>query len=161
MRLRPKLIVPALLAPFVLALCVSATSPVHAQLPAETLLRLAESAEVTRPPDELRATLHAETRAATTAAAQAAINRAVAAALERARAVPSARASTGSYWISRTEEPNGWQTSQTLILRSEDAAALLDLVDALQGGGLALVLSELAPKVPRTGRLLRRHAAAR
>lgn len=138
MRLPPKLIVPALLAPVLLALCVSTASPARAQLPAETLLRLAESAEVTRSPDELRATLRAETRAATTAAAQAAINRAVAAALERARAVPSARASTGSYWTSRTEGPNGWQTSQTLILRSEDAAALLDLVGALQGGGLAL-----------------------
>ncbi len=90
------------------------------------------------PPNELRATLRAETRAATAAAAQAAINRAVAAALERARAVPSARASPGSYWTSRTEEPIGWQTSRTPILRSEDAAALLDLVGALQGGGPAL-----------------------
>ncbi len=42
MRLLPKLIVPALLAPVLLTLCVSTASPARAQLPAETLLRLAE-----------------------------------------------------------------------------------------------------------------------
>ncbi|WP_158292057.1 SIMPL domain-containing protein [Paracraurococcus ruber] len=130
--------IPTLLAHAVLALAVPAATPARAQAPAETLLHLAETAQVTRPPDELRATLRAEARAATAAAAQAAVNRAVAAALDRARGVPAVTVTTGGYWAARSSESNTWQASQALLLRGAEAAPLLDLVGALQGSGLAL-----------------------
>ena len=138
MRPPPTPTIPALLAPLLLALCTPMAALAQAPPPAETLLRLAETAEVIRPPNELRATLRAEARASTAAEAQAAVNRVIAVALKRVNAMLSVRASTGGYWTSRTQEPNGWQASQTITLRGKDAAPLLDLVGALQGGGLAL-----------------------
>lgn len=103
-----------------------------------TLLRLSESAQVTRPPDEVSATLRAEAREATPAAAQAAVNRAMAAALEAARAAPGVTASTGAYGTWRQEDPARWVASQALTLRAANPAALLELVGALQSRGLAL-----------------------
>lgn len=105
---------------------------------AETVLHIAESAEVTRAPDEVVASLRAEARAGTAAAAQEAVNRAVSAAVERARGVPSVRVTTGRYWTNRVDEGRSWQATQTLTLRGGDGAALLELTGALQGGGLAL-----------------------
>ena len=103
-----------------------------------TLLRLSESAEVTRVPDEVRATLRYEAREASPAAAQAAVNRAMAAALETARAAPGVAASTGAYGTYRQEDPPRWVASQALNLRAADQAALLDLLGTLQSRGLAL-----------------------
>ena len=103
-----------------------------------TLLRLSESAEVTRTPDEVRATLRYEAREGTPAAAQAAVNRAMAAALESARGAQGVTASTGSYSTGRQEDPPRWVASQTLNLRAADGAALLGLVGTLQSRGLAL-----------------------
>lgn len=108
-----------------------------AELAAGTLLRLTETASVVRDPDEVVATLRAESRAPTAAAAQAAVNTAVAAALERARAAAGVSASTGGYRTFRTEEPRGWVASQELRLRAADAAPLLDLMGRLQERGLA------------------------
>lgn len=127
--------------------------------PAETLLRLAESAEVTRAPDELRAALRAEARATTAAAAQEAVNRQVAAALARARAVPSVRATTGGYWTHRTSEPRGWQASQVIELRGGEPAPLLELAGTLQEGGLAL--SGLAWTLTREAERAAREEATR
>ena len=104
-----------------------------------TLLRLSESAEVTRPPDEIRATLRHEARDSTAAGAQAAVNRAMASALEAARAAPGITASTGAYRSFRQEDPPRWVASQALNLRARDPAALLELVGVLQSRGLALV----------------------
>ena len=103
-----------------------------------TLLRLSESAEVTRAPDEVQATLRHEARDSSAAGAQATVNRAMAAALETARAVPGITASTGGYRTWRQEDPVRRMASQTLNLRAKDQAALLELVGTLQSRGLAL-----------------------
>jgi uncharacterized protein YggE len=124
-----------------LILCLLAIAlPAHGQPQAglaETILHISESAEVTRAPDEVVATLRAEARAGTAAAAQEAVNRAVAAATARAQAVPAVRVSTGGYWTGRIEEGRSWQAAQSVTLRSGDGAALLELAGALQGAGLA------------------------
>ena len=103
-----------------------------------TLLRISESAEVTRVPDEIRATLRYEAREATPAAVQASVNRTMASALEQARAVSAITASTGAYRSWRQEDPVRWVASQTLNLRSKDQTALLELTGNLQSRGLAL-----------------------
>jgi uncharacterized protein YggE len=114
-----------------------AAAPLAAQpAPPETLLHIAERAEVTRAPDELVAALRAEARAPTAAAAQAAVNRAIAAAMERAGQVAGVTASTGAYWTGRVEDGRAFQASQGIQLRGGDAAALLDLAGALQERGL-------------------------
>jgi uncharacterized protein YggE len=105
---------------------------------AETALHIGESAEVTRAPDEVVATLRAEARAGSAAAAQEAVNRAVAAAVARAQGVAGVRVATGAYWTSRADDGRAWQAAQTLTLRAGDGAVLLDLTGALQGQGLAL-----------------------
>jgi uncharacterized protein YggE len=116
----------------------------------ETELHIGESAEVTRAPDEVVATLRAEARAGTAAAAQEAVNRSVAAgagggapprppaAVARARAVQGVRVSTGGYWTGRVDEGRTWQAAQQVTLRGGDGAALLELAGALQGQGLAV-----------------------
>ncbi|MDO9502263.1 SIMPL domain-containing protein [Falsiroseomonas sp.] len=105
----------------------------------ETLLHIAETAEVTRAPDEVVATLRAEARAGTAAAAQEAVNRGIAAAVERARAVEGVQVSTGGYWTARVDDARAWQASQSLTLRGQAAPALLELAGTLQGQGLAMV----------------------
>jgi uncharacterized protein len=104
---------------------------------AETALHIAETAEVTRAPDEVVATLRAEARAGSAAAAQEAVNRAVTAAVARAQAVPGMRVATGGYWTGRVDDNRAWQAAQQVTLRAADGAALLDLVGVLQGQGLA------------------------
>ena len=104
----------------------------------ETVLTLSETAEVTRAPDELRATLRAEARGANAAAVQAQVNTVMARALERARAVEGLNVSTGAYWTARNEENRNWTASQSLTLRGADPAPLLELAGALQGQGLVL-----------------------
>lgn len=105
---------------------------------AETELHIGESAEVTRAPDEVVATLRAEARAGSAAAAQQAVNRAITAAVEKARGVPGVRVSTGGYWTSRVDQGRAWQAAQSLTLRGSEASALLDLAGALQEQGLAM-----------------------
>jgi predicted secreted protein len=105
---------------------------------AETLLHIGETAEVTRAPDEVTATLRAEARAGTAAAVQDAVNRTIAAAVARAQATPGIRVATGSYWTSRIDEGRSWQATQSLTLRGADPTKLLELAGALQGQGLAL-----------------------
>jgi predicted secreted protein len=104
---------------------------------AETLLHIGESAEVTRTPDEIVATLRAESRAGSAAAAQEAVNRAIGAAVTRAQAVPGVRVSTGGYWTGRIDEGRAWQASQSITLRGTDGPAMLELTGALQQAGLA------------------------
>jgi predicted secreted protein len=89
-------------------------------------------------PDELVATLRAEATAATAAAAQQAVNSAMAAALARARQVTDVTASTEGYTAWQATQPQRWQASQTLTLRSHDGPALLTLVGELQQKGLAI-----------------------
>ncbi len=106
--------------------------------PIETTLHLSETAEVSRAPDEVVATLRAEARAPSAAAAQEAVNRAIAAAVTRAQATASVRVSTGGYWTGRQEEGRAWQAAQSVTLRGGEAPSLLDLAGALQSQGLAL-----------------------
>jgi len=103
-----------------------------------TLLRLSETTQVTRVPDEVSATLRYEARETTPAGVQAAVNRAMAAALETARGVQGVVASTGAYGTWRQEDPARWVASQSLNLRGASQAALLDIVGTLQSRGLAL-----------------------
>ncbi len=104
---------------------------------AETALHIAETAEVSRAPDEVVAVLRAEARAGSAAAAQQAVNRAMTAAVERANATPGVRVTTGGYWTNRVEEGRAWVSAQQVTLRAGDGAALLELVGALQTQGLA------------------------
>jgi len=103
-----------------------------------TLLRLSESAEVTRAPDEIRAALRFEARDATAAGAQAALNRVMAAALDTARKVEGVTPSTGPYRTWRQEDPVRWVAGQALNLRAADQARLLELIGTLQGRGLTV-----------------------
>lgn len=105
---------------------------------AETALHIAETAEVSRAPDEVVAVLRAEARAGSAAAAQQAVNRAMTAAVERANATQGVRVTTGGYWTNRVEEGRAWISAQQVTLGAGDGAALLELVGALQTQGLAL-----------------------
>ncbi|MFC7554007.1 SIMPL domain-containing protein [Pseudoroseomonas wenyumeiae] len=94
-------------------LALSAAGPLAAQpVPAQpaapasaraetTLLRLSETGEVTRAPDELRLNLRAEARGRDAATVQAQVNRMVQAALAKAGGVAEVRATTGGYWTNR------------------------------------------------------------
>ena len=121
---------------------------------AETTLHIAETAAVTRAPDEVVATLRAEARAGTAAAAQDAVNRAVAAAVTRAQGTAGIRVSTGGYWTARAEESRNWQAAQSVTLRGQEAPVLLDLAGTLQGQGLAMQSLQwrLMPETARTAR---------
>jgi uncharacterized protein YggE len=142
-----------LLAALLVAAPALAQAPALTPLP-ETLLHIGESAEVTRAPDEIVATLRAEARASTAAAAQEAVNRAVAAAVARAQSAPGMRVATGGYWTGRADEGRSWQAAQTVTLRGGDGAALLELAGALQQSGLALdgLTWQLTRETARTAR---------
>lgn len=117
--------------------------PAPAAAPAEaatqgTLLRLAETVELRRAPDEITATLRVEARGGSAAAAQGQANAAMERALQAARTVSGLQATTGRYYAGRTEEGRQWQAVQTLTLRGNDPARLLELAGTLQGQGLAM-----------------------
>ncbi|MCG7363591.1 SIMPL domain-containing protein [Roseomonas sp. ACRSG] len=112
-----------------------ATSAPRAQ---GTLLRLNETGEVSRAPDELRVNLRAEARGRDAAAVQAQVNRVVQAALAKAGGVAELRATTGGYWTNRDSESREWTASQGLSLRATNAAPALELAGTLQGEGLLM-----------------------
>jgi predicted secreted protein len=122
---------------------------------AETLLRLAETAEVKVHPDELDAALRAEADAPNAAEAQARVNAAMERALSQAKQA-GVVAATGFYQVWPTGTPaTSWHATQSLALHSGDGPKLLGLVAALQGEGMALqnLAWQLAPET-------RRHALA-
>lgn len=145
-------------------LSVSAMSPLAAQpAPAPsaaataaeaTVLRLSETGEVTRAPDELRLNLRAEARGRDAAAVQAQVNRTVQAALAKAGGVAEVRATTGGYWTNRDSESREWTASQGLSLRATNATPALELAGALQGEGLLMdgMAWTLSPEAARTAR---------
>jgi predicted secreted protein len=104
----------------------------------QTLLRLSETGEVTRAPDEIRVEMRAEARGADAAAVQAQVNRAMTAAMEKARAVPGVLPTTGGYWTNRDSQTRQWNASQRLSLRGKEAAPMLELAGSLQAQGLAM-----------------------
>ncbi|ONG46108.1 hypothetical protein BKE38_25690 [Pseudoroseomonas deserti] len=155
------MLIPALLAPALLAApaFAQAQAQAQAQAPApapeasaaapdralradhrarRTVLALSETAEVCRAPDEVHAVLRAEARAGNAAAAQAALNAAMEKALAAARAVSGITATTGAYWTSRNEESRQWVATQGLRLRGSEAAPLLELAGSLQEQRLAM-----------------------
>ncbi|HEY8613478.1 MAG TPA: SIMPL domain-containing protein [Roseomonas sp.] len=134
--MRRTLLISLLALPVLAGAAVAQPAPVFAG--PGTLLRLSESAEVTRAPDEVQATLRYEARESSAAGVQATVNRAMAAALETARGVQGITASNGAYRTWRQEEPARWMASQTLNLRGKDQAALLELVGTLQSRGLVV-----------------------
>jgi len=106
---------------------------------ADTLLTFEETASISVHPDELVATVRSEILSASPAEAQTRVNEAIAAASDRAHHVAGIEVATGGYDVWRVSQPaDRWQASQTLELRSHDAAALLDLVGKLQSQGLLL-----------------------
>jgi predicted secreted protein len=119
-----------------------------------TVLRLSESGEVTRAPDELRLTLRAEARGRDAADVQAQVNRAMQAALARAGGVAAVRATTGGYWTNRDGESGQWTASQALSLRATQATPALELAGALQGEGLLMdgMAWSLSPETARAAR---------
>lgn len=129
-------LIPGLLAA---ALLVSAPLPAAA----DTVLRLAESATVMVPPDEIAASLRFEIIAPTAADAQSRVNAAMKDALAAAAQAKDVVASTGGYSVWRSgpspqDKTEKWQATQTLNLTSTKAEALLPLVGALQAKGAAL-----------------------
>ncbi len=112
-----------------------------AQAPS-TQLYLQESASREVGQNVLMATVQAHAEAASPADAQAVVNRDMAAAVERVQTVVEVRAATGSYSVyqrrDRDNKPVGWIAEQGLRLTSENPAALLQLVGALQESGLNL-----------------------
>ena len=122
-----------------LGLALIAAAPAAA---APTLLNLSATASVSVPPDELSASLRATATAPGAERAQAEVNRAVAAALATVRAVPGVHATTAGYatWQHPLGSPggDGWQASQSLLLKAHDGPALLRLLGSLQSQGLAV-----------------------
>jgi predicted secreted protein len=156
---RAKLSQPVVALALSLAFALPAMAQPAAPTPpaADTVLRLSDTAAVTRAPDEVVATLRAEARGPSAAAAQEAVNRTIAAAVGRAEGVPEVRVTTGGYWSGRLEDSRAWQATQVLTLRGAGRPALLDLVGALQGQGLALVSLHWTLK-PETARAARDEA---
>src|SRR6185312_549864 len=125
----------------------------------ETTLRFAETATVSVQPDELVASVRAETIAPTPAEAQRRVNAAIADALSRIKAVPGLAASTGAYSVWRIgptpqDRSERWQASQSVTVKGKDGAALLDLIGTLQQKGLAVgsLAWQLAPETAKTAR---------
>jgi predicted secreted protein len=120
-------------------LALAPATDVAAQAPS-TQLYLQESATREVGQNVLVATVEAHAEATSPGEAQAAVNRDMAAAVERVQAVSGVHAATGSYNVyqrrDRDNKPVGWVAQQDLRLTSENPAALLELIGALQERGL-------------------------
>ncbi|MGH7031104.1 MAG: SIMPL domain-containing protein [Stellaceae bacterium] len=106
-----------------------------------TVLHLSQTAERKIVRDLLRVELRAEETGADPLALQAAINRRMAAALARAHQAPGIEVETGAYAVNEEQPQHGpshWRASQSLILTSKAADALLKLAGALQSDGLLM-----------------------
>ena len=119
-----------------------------------TVLHLCQTAERMVLRDLLRIDLRVEETGADPLAIQTAINRRMTAALERAHQVQGVRVETGSYGVGEERPQSGpsrWRGSQSLILRSKAADAVLKLAGALQSDGLLMssMAYEASPEVVR------------
>src|SRR5579875_2498735 len=125
----------------ILAALAAAAVAAQTPAPAETVLHLSETAERKVVRDWLRAELRVEENGADPLALQAA-------ALDRARQVQGIEVETGNYAVDEERPANGaarWQASQSLVLKSRAADALLKLAGTLQSDGL--LISSLAYEV--------------
>lgn len=129
-----------------------------------TALHLVERGERMVKRDRLTAEIRVEAENADPARLQAEINRRMAAALEHAKAVAAVTVTTGGYHVyqspprppaadrgSANQASPRWQGTQSLLLQSRDAAALLALAGTLQQQGLVLssLAYELTPEAAR------------
>jgi len=119
---------------WIAALALAGLGPARA----DTILHLSDTETVMAHPDELVATLRAEAVASSAAAAQQAVNATMAAALARAKQAAGITAATQGYTAWQATQPQRWQASQTLVLRSHDGPPLLTLAGELQQHGLAI-----------------------
>lgn len=113
-----------------------------------TVLHLNQSAErmVTR--DLLHLELRVEEAGADPRTLQGAINRRMAAAVDRGKQAEGVQVETGSYRVGEerpANRPATWRGSQSLILKSKNADAVLKLAGMLQSDGL--VMSSLSYEV--------------
>lgn len=131
-------------------------APPPAPAPSGTKLTLSAHAEKTLPRDRLRAELRAEAVGADASHVQAEVNRRMAAALARAKAAAGIDVETTGYTVYQEHDAKGnptrWHGSQSVRLTSGDFPALLNLVGALQGEGLALtdLAAELSPALAKS-----------
>jgi len=141
--------------PLAAVLLIAAIAPVLAQPapppPSNTALTLSTHADKTLPRDQLEAELRVDAMDANAARVQADVNRLMAAALARTKTVAAVAVETTGYTVYEERDAKGnptrWHGSQALRLKSGDFPALLNLVGALQGQGLALssLTAELSP----------------
>lgn len=140
------------------ALLIAAAAPLRAQpaptpilAPSGTALTLSTHADKSLPRDQLQAELQVEAVDANAARVQADVNRRMAAALAHAKIVAGIVVETTGYSVYQEHDAKGsatrWHGSQAIRLTSSDFPALLNLVGALQGQGLALsnLAAELSP----------------
>jgi predicted secreted protein len=126
----------------------------QASEPPPTVLHLSQTAERKVVRDLLRVELRAEETGADALALQAAVNRRMSAALDRARQVQGVEVETGSYAVDEEQPqsaPSRWRASQSLILTSKAADALLKLAGTLQSDGLLMssMTYEVSPETVR------------
>ena len=119
-----------------------------------TVLHLSQTAERKVVRDSLRVELRVEETGADPLALQSAINRRMSAALDRARQVQGVEVETGTYAVDEEQPQNGpsrWRASQSLILTSKAADALLKLAGTLQSDGLLMssMTYEVSPETVR------------
>jgi predicted secreted protein len=115
-------------------------------------------------PDELAASMRAETIAPTAQDAQKRVNEQMAGAIAAARKVNGVVVSTGSYSVwrvatSASERNERWQAGQSLNLTGKDAEVMLKLVGELQQMGL--VQSNLLWRLSRDSERKARQEATR
>lgn len=139
-----------------LGLLLAAPTPVLAQVtePQPTVLHLSQTAERNVVRDLLRAELRVEETGADPLALQAAVNHRMAAALDRAHQVQGVAVETGTYAVDEEQPQNAptrWRASQSLILTSKAADALLKLAGTLQSDGLLMssMTYEVSPETVR------------
>jgi predicted secreted protein len=137
-----------------LAAALLAAAPLAVAPPAqaETLLKLTQEARVMVHPDTLAATLRIEADSPTASDAQARVNAQTAKAIALARKAPHVVATTGAYNVWHATQPTArWHAVQTVQLRGTDGPAMLGLVGALQGEGVAVqqLAWRLSPEASR------------
>jgi predicted secreted protein len=119
-----------------------------------TVLHLTQTAERKVIRDLLRVELRVEETGADPFAVQSAINRRMAAALDLAHRAQGIEIETGAYTVGEEQPPKGpshWRGSQSLILTSKAADAMLKLAGTLQSDGLLMssLGYEVAPETVR------------
>jgi uncharacterized protein len=121
---------------------------------ADTILHLANTETVMVHPDRLIARLRAEAIAPNAALAQQMVNKAIASALAKARQTQGVEVSTEGYTTWQPTEPERWQASQTIVLKSQNGAQLVALTGRLQAAGLAVseLSWQLSPEAMRKAR---------